>query len=176
MARQTGEAAIGFRIFFLYIEPFFSFLGAYAAFFQPEMYLRLTHGPTAPKYGIPTSTQVILNQLANLYLYFSINEALILRATSDLRVWRTLVIVLLIADFGHLYSIHPIGTKIYWDVGNWNALDWGNLGFVYLGALTRISFLLYPKGFPTRLRSWRKSPSTPRRSTRRIKPTPKAKE
>ena len=23
----------------------------------------------------------------------------------------------------------------------WNAIDWGNLGFVYLGATTRIAFL-----------------------------------
>ena len=46
---------------------------------------------------VPTSTSIVLSQLANLYLLFALNEALVLRATGDLRVWQTVLFVLLVA-------------------------------------------------------------------------------
>ena len=130
-----------YNLFFLYIEPMSALIGAYYAYLKPYTYLDLTHAASAPKRDIPTSTQIVLGQLSNLYLLFAMNEALVLRATSDLAVWRTLLFCLLVADFGHLFSVHVLGTRVYWDVLSWNAIDWGNLGFVYLGALMRVSFL-----------------------------------
>ena len=170
MARKSTGIALVYRISFLYIEPFFAFLGAYYAFFLPEAYLQMTHASTAPHDGIPTSTKIVLTQLSNLYLLFAINEALVLRATSDLRVWRALVVGLLIADVGHLYSVSPLGVKVYWDVKSWNAIQWGNIPFVYANALLRVLFLISPAGLP----EWptifsRKAQNTPRRSTRRPK-------
>ena len=138
-----------YRYFFLYIEPASTILGAYYAFFQQQTYLDLTHSISAPITGIPMSTSIVLYQLSNLYLCFALNEALVLRATSDLRVWQTLLIGLLIADIGHLYSVNSLGLQIYWNFMKWNAIDWGNIGFVYLGASTRIAFLL-GLGFPVR--------------------------
>ena len=65
-----------------------------------------------------------------------------LRSTSDLRVWRTLLFGLLVADFGHLYSVSGLGSHVYWNASLWTAMDWGNVGFVYLGAMMRTAFLL----------------------------------
>ena len=65
-----------------------------------------------------------------MYLLFAINEALVLRSTSDLRVWRTVLLGLLIADLGHLYSVRALGMDIYWNVLKWNKMDFGNVGFV----------------------------------------------
>lgn len=130
-----------FRIFFLYIEPISALVGAYYSAIEPQTYLELTHAPTAPKNGISTSTNIILNQLSNLYFLFAINEALVLRAADDMKVWCTLLACLLLADLGHLYSVRLLGQRIYWDVASWNAIDWGNIGFVYVGAAMRISFL-----------------------------------
>ncbi len=48
---------------------------------------------------------------------------------------------LLLADFGHLYSVSGLGKQIYWSVWRWNAMDWGNIGFVYMGAMMRMAFL-----------------------------------
>jgi len=61
-----------------------------------------------------------------------------------MRVWKTLIIGMLIADFGHLYSVsgHAMGMGVYYGFWTWNQMDWGNVGFVYLGALTRICFLM----------------------------------
>ena len=186
-----SSIALPYRLFFLYIEPFFALIGAYHALFLPTAYLALTHAPSAPRYGIPTSTSIILTQLANLYAFFAINEALVLRAAgNDIRVWRAVIVALLIADAGHLYSVKGLGTRVYWDVRGWNAIDWGNVGFVYMGALTRVCFLARPEGWDVRgsmararekLR-WRRGgsgmddePTTPRRSSRRVKPSAKVK-
>ena len=144
LGKGKAEAPVKwiYRCFFLYIEPFSALLGAYYAFSQPEIYLDLTHAASSPKVDIPISTQIILGQLSNLYLFFAMNEALVLRATFDLRVWRTTLFCLLVADIGHLYSVRSLGLQIYWNISQWNSIDWGNIGFVYLGAATRISFLL----------------------------------
>ena len=177
MASQTIQVGLQYRIFFLYIEPFFTLLGAYYAFFQPQTYLLLTHAASAPKYGIPTSTQIVMSQLANLYLLFAVNEAILLRTTSDLKVWRAVIVGLLIADCGHLYSVRPLGAQIYWAVDRWNSIDWGNIGFVYLGALMRISFLTKPTGIPGLTGRWTtKASTTPRRSARRTRPSSRFKD
>ena len=48
---------------------------------------------------------------------------------------------MLLADFGHLYSVKGLGLEIYWNALKWNKMDWGNVGFVYAGATMRMLFL-----------------------------------
>jgi hypothetical protein len=131
-----------YQAFFLWIEPFFTLIGAFYAFFLPKTYLDMTR-PTysADMIGTSVATLVALRQLGNLYLAFAINEAVVLRATNDRRVWQALLLGLLIADFGHLFSLYPLGLDIYYDVMKWAPMDWGNVAFVYCGATTRICFL-----------------------------------
>lgn len=131
-----------YRAFFLFIEPVSALVGAYYSFYEQKTYLQLTHASSAPEAIIPLSTRIILAQLSNLYLFFAINEALVLRSTTDLTVWRAVLFALLLADFGHLYSVSALGSRIYWDFFSWNAIDWGNVGFVYVGVVMRLSFLL----------------------------------
>lgn len=132
---------VAYRLFFLVIEPISALVGAFYAHFRQTEYLLLTHASTAIS-PVPTGTSIIMSQLANLYLLFALNEALVLRSTGDLRVWKTVLFVLLIADLGHLYSVSAVGSDVYWSIRSWNAIDWGNIPFVYLGASMRIAFLL----------------------------------
>lgn len=81
-----------------------------------------------------------MTQLANLYLGLAMLEATVLRATTDRAVWNRLLLCLLVADFGHLYSVRAVGK--YWQYWLWNAIDMGNIPFVYFLAVTRISFFL----------------------------------
>ncbi|KAJ4993668.1 nadp-dependent alcohol dehydrogenase-like protein [Stagonosporopsis vannaccii] len=144
-----------YRLVFLYLEPVSILAGAVqACFFQPA-YLALTHAASAPA-AVPVSTSIVLTQLANLYLGLALTEALVLRATTEYRVWRALVIVLLIADVGHLYSVLPLGfSRAFLQYWNWNAIDWGNVGWVYFLALTRLC-MLFGIGFgQTQARSHR---------------------
>lgn len=140
---------LAYRVFFLFIEPVSALVGAYFAHFLPETYLSLTDPPSLPlsstalPEAIPRATAIALSQLGNLYLLFALNEALVLRAAGgDLRTWRAVLTVLLIADLGHLWTLRPLGLGLYWDVLGWNAMHWGNVPFVYLGATMRICFLL----------------------------------
>lgn len=64
-----------------------------------------------------------------------------LRSTSNLKVWKTVLFGLLLADFGHLYSVKALGPEIYWKAWTWNAMHCGNVGFVYAGASMRLAFL-----------------------------------
>ena len=140
--KKTKIPAI-YRIFFLYIEPVSTIVGFIFAWFLPFSYLIRTDASSAPSrlLGVPTATAISLRQLGNLYLAFALSEALVLRATSDVKVWRPFLLVLLIADFGHLYTVAPLGAQIYYSALEWDAIHWGNVGFVYCGAATRICFL-----------------------------------
>jgi hypothetical protein len=131
-----------YQAFFLWIEPAATLVGAISAWFMPEAYLQMTDSGSAPGIlGLPIATHIALRQLGNLYLAFALSEALVLRSTTDLIVWRSFLLVLLIADFGHLYTCLPLGTGIYYRISNWDAIDWGNLGFVYCGVAMRTCFL-----------------------------------
>lgn len=131
-----------YRLVFLWLEPVSILTGAiYAHFFQ-STYLALTHAASAPGSAVPISTSIVLTQLANLYLGLAVLEASVLRATSDIKVWKVFIIGLLLADIGHLYSVLPVGTRVYWQYWSWNAIDWGNVAFVYFLAATRICMLL----------------------------------
>ncbi|KAK7453465.1 hypothetical protein VKT23_011738 [Stygiomarasmius scandens] len=144
-----------YKVFLLYVEPVSALAGAYYAAFRPADYLRdLTLPQSSAANAIPSlpvlapETTAALFQLANLYLLFALNECLVLSSTNSLKIWRRLLFCLLVADFGHLATLIPLvtGSGLGWDVyykfWDWNAMMWGSIGFVYLGASTRISFLM----------------------------------
>ena len=145
MARTTTTNTVSplpllYSLFFLWIEPFSTLVGAYYAHIRPEEYMQLTWPGSSP--AVQTREAIVLTQLANLYFVFAFNEALVLRATNDRAVWRAFLLGLLVADFGHLYSCRAAGVEVYWEFWKWNAIYWGNLGFVYVGATMRTAFLL----------------------------------
>jgi hypothetical protein len=141
---SVSPLPLAYQLFFLWIEPVATAVGAYYAWFAQNEYMSLTY-PTwfnGSLLGVSPRESIVLHQLANLYFVFALNEALVLRATNDLKAWRIFLLGLLIADFGHLFSVHAVGLDIYWKVWEWNSMYWGNLGFVYVGATMRTLFLL----------------------------------
>ncbi|KAI1310885.1 hypothetical protein F5Y03DRAFT_9027 [Xylaria venustula] len=140
MAPRKTTLPLAYRFFFLIIEPISALVGAFYAHYRQDAYLGMTHAASASS-PVPLGTSIVMSQLANLYLLFALNEALVLRCTSDMTVWKVVLLVLLVADFGHLHSVSAHGSWIYWDFTRWNAIDWGNVPFVYLGASMRIAFL-----------------------------------
>jgi hypothetical protein len=133
-----------YRLFFLYIEPVSAFAGMYYAAIHPSDYLFDLVSPIQGDFSraaLDTPTRMTLFQLSNLYLLFALNEHLVLSSTSSLKTWRRLLFCLLVADFGHLATMIPAGTEIFWNVSKWNAMAWGSVGFVYLGASLRLCFL-----------------------------------
>lgn len=135
-----------YALFFLYLEPVSTAVGAYYAHLLQHDYMRMTMDLAPPAAAgllhVSMRESIVLTQLANLYFVFALNEALVLRATDDRRVWNALLLGLLIADFGHIWSVKAVGWDVYYSFWRWNAMYWGNLGFVYLGATMRTCFLL----------------------------------
>lgn len=129
-----------YRVFFLLIEPLSALVGAFYSHFRQQEYLSLLNAASTGA-DVPLSTSVALSQLANMYLFFALNEALVLRSTADLRVWRAVLLVLLLADLGHLYSLRELGLGIYYGFTEWNVSDLGNVPWVYVGATMRVCFL-----------------------------------
>jgi hypothetical protein len=133
-----------YRLFFLYVEPISALAGAYYAAIHPSEYLLDLVSPIQSDFSrapLDTPTSMTLFQLSNLYLLFALNEHLVLSSTSSLKTWRRLLFSLLVADFGHLATMIPAGTEIFGNVSKWNAMAWGSVGFVYLGASLRLCFL-----------------------------------
>ncbi|KAF8505933.1 hypothetical protein F5888DRAFT_1791884 [Russula emetica] len=133
-----------YRLFFLYIEPISALAGMYYAAIHPSDYLLDLVSPIQGDFSraaLDTPTSMTLFQLSNLYLLFALNEHLVLSSTSSMKTWRRLLFSLLVADFGHLATMIPAGTEIFWNVSKWNAMAWGSVGFVYLGASLRLCFL-----------------------------------
>lgn len=140
------EAKIPFfpyRFFFLYVEPISALAGAFYAAIPTE-YLSLITLDSSPKKlaSVPTEVEISLFQLANLYLLFALNEHIVLSSTDSLKTWRRLLFCLLVADFGHLITMYPLGLAAYWRFWEWNAMLWGSVAFVYVGAGMRLSFLI----------------------------------
>lgn len=151
--------SVGYQLLFLYVEPLSVLVGAFYAAVRPSYYLDQIHIPSAPSVllaqvssdpfdptvlagAVPLGTETALRQLGSVYLLLALNEFLILRFTSDLRVWRMLLLTMLIGDFGHLWACRGLGSEYYWQWWAWNAMGWGNIAFVYLLAIARIAFLL----------------------------------
>lgn len=131
---------IAYRAFFLLVEPISAVIGAIFCHFRQRQYLQLLDAASGHS-QVPLGTSVALSQLANMYLFFALNEALVLRSTWNLRVWRTVLAVLLVADIGHLYALKELGLDVYFKPAGWNMSHLANIPWVCAGAALRACFL-----------------------------------
>ncbi|PIL37654.1 hypothetical protein GSI_01348 [Ganoderma sinense ZZ0214-1] len=127
---------LAYRIFFLYLEPLTALVGASFATLAPAQYL--AHLSPPPPSSFPsdpeTGTLVAVYQLANLFLFCALSEALVLRSTASRRTWRALLGALLVADAGHLATLLPLARA--------GGFVSGDAAFVYVAAGMRVAFLL----------------------------------
>jgi len=131
--------ALPYQILFLYFEPFMAFGGAILCHFKPALFLN-TMSPTAI---YAPSNQVIYDQVAATYTLFAFNEAVVLRVTNDLRVWKTILLGILVCDIIHLYASYTaLGAATFWDPRLWRWGDAINLGSLWGQAVIRVAFLL----------------------------------
>lgn len=138
MEKQAPKIPWIYRAVFLYFEPVAAFFGACLLHFRPTMFLN-TMAPVA-KYA--ADNQVIYDQLAATYTLFALNEAIVLRVTNDLRVWKAILGGILICDAIHLYgSWAALGGAVFWDPRNWRAEDWANLGSLWAQSAVRAAFV-----------------------------------
>jgi hypothetical protein len=132
---------LAYRIVFLYLDPFAALGGAISAHFFPSDYL-VGMSPSATASTYSPQTQVVFDQLAATYFLFAFNEAVVLRVTSELRVWKAILFGILLCDAIHLYGS---GAAMGWDAfinpWLWRSADWVNLPMLYGLGVMRLAFL-----------------------------------
>lgn len=138
MARKTlTYIPFLYRFVFLWFEPAAAFLGSILLWSAPALILN-TMSPGS-KYA--PDNQVMYDQVAATYTLFAYNEAILLRATDDLRVWRTVLIGILVCDALHMYASWAALGSVFWTPGAWRWEDWVNLGSLWGQAAVRVAFL-----------------------------------
>ncbi|KAM5353349.1 hypothetical protein ACJZ2D_016748 [Fusarium nematophilum] len=137
-SQQVLNIPFAYRALFLYFEPIGALVGALFLHFRPASFL----DAMAPAAKYAPDNQIIYDQLAGTYILFAFNEAIILRTTNDLRVWREILIGILVCDAIHLYgSWAALGGRVFWDPCTWRPADWVNLVSLWGQAAVRLAFM-----------------------------------
>ncbi|KAI5928474.1 hypothetical protein F4810DRAFT_643835 [Camillea tinctor] len=141
MPPRQSVLPLTYRFLFLIAEPLAALACAYHAHFRQDAYLQgIT--TSSSQQGVGPATSAALSQLAAQYLLAALAEALVLRSTGDLAVWRTLIAALLAADFARLYALVGAGGwDIYWDARAWDGVGWACVPLVYVCVAARVAFL-----------------------------------
>ena len=143
MSSTNPKIPLPYRLFHQTIEPIFALSGAYLALFRTPSYLQTVVPPSAYTPGSTLSpvSNLLLAHEASLYAQFALFEVLVLRITSDLRIWRAVVFSILFSDVGHLYAAYLVLGPAFWNMQEWRFQDWTNLGITWFGIALRLAFL-----------------------------------
>jgi len=119
-----------------------SIAGAIAPLVDPAGFVtsQLGHIPAHPLYE---TERVLSLQLGNLYFLLAMMSIVLLNTTTEPRVVHGYLVVLAIADVGHVFATYAVmGTEAFMDVGSWNVMTWGNVGATIVLFTCRSSYLL----------------------------------
>lgn len=84
---------------------------------------------TSPPTPATDHSRLVALQLGNIYLLMAMVGLAVLNSTSELKVVRSYLVALWIADLGHIYvCYHVLGLQRFIDVASWNSMTWGNVG------------------------------------------------
>lgn len=141
---KTHHLPLIYWLFFAYVEPFEAINGAFMTHFLSHTYYTsnaLMPASVAATTTISPATQIVLSQLATMYLGFGLTEIVITRLCGDIRVWRAYVAAQVVSDLCFLYSMRPLGLETYWRADLWNLVAWGDFGILYVQLIIRLAFL-----------------------------------
>ena len=128
-----------YRFLFLYFEPFAAFGGAVLNIFSPASYLAslAPHATYAPL-AFPVHAQ-----LAGHLVLFAWIQAILLRATASPRLWKIVLLGILLCDILHLYSdFAALGAETFFDPRLWRKEEWLTFTMTYGPGTARILFCL----------------------------------
>jgi hypothetical protein len=97
---------------------------------------------------IHATSVALAYQLANVYGLLAMVGVGVLHATTEPKVLRNYLVSLAIADIGHIYVTYlAMGWDLFFDVGAWNVLTWGNVGATGFLFVNRIMYFLGVFGY-----------------------------
>ncbi|KAF2104755.1 hypothetical protein NA57DRAFT_70962 [Rhizodiscina lignyota] len=125
------------RVTFTILEPISLFAGWIAPLMSPEYFVSnqlpssaLPHPSLAEPSAYPLRPHetILAMQVSNCYLLLGLLGIFILNTTTELKVVRAYLWALWLGDIGHVgVTMWCMGWEAVRDVGNWNAVVWGNI-------------------------------------------------
>lgn len=129
---------LAYRLLLLYLEPLMALNGSLLCLFAPRLFLHTF----SPYLSYHADNQIVYNQLAATYILFAFNQAVVLRIAKDLRVWKAIVVGILLCDTVHLWAgfdvMHKDGTM---NPTNWRPEDWVAVLLLVVPMSLRTAFL-----------------------------------
>ncbi|KAL7620985.1 hypothetical protein AAE478_008296 [Parahypoxylon ruwenzoriense] len=131
------------RTIFTIIEPISLVGGFLGPFLDPDWFIASQLSPAPTPASFNDNARLVALQLGNAYGLLFLLGVAVLYTTTELRVVRNYLIALWIADISHVgVTSWLLGYERTLDVGSWNAVTWGNVGFTTFLCLTRTAYLL----------------------------------
>jgi hypothetical protein len=141
-----------YRVYFLWFEPLLALNGAFMSAFKTDEFLSVMT-PLATPLALNPVFHVVFDQLAATYFLFAFNEAVVLRLSSDLRVWKAALLGIACCDLLHVYATgRALGFEALVNPSLWRVVDGINLALLYVPCLLRLSFI-FEVGFPQSLKA-----------------------
>ena len=82
-----------------------------------------------PIHKLSPTELILALQLGNVYLLMAFVGIAVLYTTTDAKTVRNYLFALFLGDIGHLaVTYYILESERYFDVFNWNAMAWGNIG------------------------------------------------
>lgn len=131
-----------YKAMFLYFEPLAALNGAFITLFRPVSYLQIM-SPQATASTYSSLDQPIYDQLAAFLVLFAWCQAVVLRLTTEVRVWKYLLFGMFLCDVIHLYAAYQIlGSQVFFDPRRWRAEEWVNFVMLYGPGALRLALCL----------------------------------
>ncbi|KAF1811082.1 hypothetical protein P152DRAFT_475130 [Eremomyces bilateralis CBS 781.70] len=130
------------RAIFTIFEPISLVAGWIAPFINMSYFVNSQLPFLNPHTPLPTEELLAL-QLCNLYGLLALVGLAVLHTTTEARVVHGYLVALWIADIGHIaICAWGFGLERTLDVGEWDALAWGNIGVTTSLCVARTLYLL----------------------------------
>lgn len=127
-----------YRLFFTWADPLLCLWAAYMDFFTPTVVLS-SHIPSPdPDVG----HVMILGQRGGHFLCFFMLSGILLRYTTDIKIWHIVELGLLVTDFAYFWAVYgALGEQGRLWPEEWRPEDWGSVVVTGAVGLVRLTFL-----------------------------------
>lgn len=113
-------------------------LATFTVFKDPQTYTDQQH-PAALPIPLSSGSLIITYQLGNVFCLLA-GLAIVCCFLGDSAVARGYLIIVAIADLGHIYSSYlGMGEKYFLDLTLWNQMAWANIGFSAFLCVNRVA-------------------------------------
>lgn len=129
-------------ILFGFIEPAALTYACFVVFKDPHEYLR-SLGPTPDAYKPDDASVAAILSLGNVFVLIALAQFLCCHVSSESRIARSYVLILVLADYGHIWATYKgIGYDMFMNPLAWNDTTAGNIGVSAVLNVIRIAYLL----------------------------------